>query len=59
MRDFTHPLERAKRLLCRVFGHKLYECSRGEPALPPVTICKRCGKFAPAYLPKAVKEGGT
>lgn len=39
------PKERFKRFLCRVFGHRWYESNHGEPVVPLIDVCKRCGKF--------------
>lgn len=45
MRHHDDPRERFKRFLCRVFGHRWHQSGHGEPVVPVIDICKRCGKF--------------
>lgn len=45
MHDHDSMMERFKRLVCRVFGHRWHQSNHGEPVVPLIDICKRCGKF--------------
>lgn len=50
MHDHNSMSERFKRWVCRVFGHRWVASSRGEPVMPTIDICVRCGKFERSHF---------